>query len=124
MGNQVTCPGLLPSTELKWKTGKKVNPVPCPLLADSSNLDKLCRNVDLKDFILRNIDSDYLVSSLLLNVNKDELLTVGLSIFQNNDKESIKALKHRVTTLENLSMLGAKVFIFSMILLIALTLNE
>lgn len=111
MGNQpVSCPGILPSNELKWKTGKKVSPIPCPLLAETSNLDKLARIVDLKEYILRNLDSDYFMSSILSNSIKDELYAAGIDIFQVVDSESAKNNKKLVGILENLTMIGLKVF--------------
>jgi hypothetical protein len=110
MGNQpASCNGILPSSELKWKTGKKVSPIPCPLLADTSNLDKLARIVDLKEYIIRNLDSDYFMSSILSSSAKDELYAAGIDIFQVIDSESAKNNKKLVGILENLTMIGVKV---------------
>lgn len=108
----------LPSTDLKWKTGKKVSAIPCPYLADVTSLDRLARNIEFKDYILRNIDSDYLVTSMLSNSDKDELLvsnTEFSQIFQCCSKENQESgvigdsKSDFVNVLESFSTLGLNV---------------
>ena len=110
MGNlQSSTTITFPSTEIKWKTGKKVSPIPCPLLKDVTSLDKLVRMVELKDFLLSNIYSDYLIHSLLQNDQKEDLLSSNIPILATPDSASIAELNKRMSILDQASSIGSQV---------------
>lgn len=72
-----------PSNELKWKVGNRTEPVPCPNTVNAANFDTLLSQVDFKDYLCRNLDSEYLVSSILDNADDEVILLEGIIFFQN-----------------------------------------
>lgn len=106
MGNLHTLPGILPSSQIKLKAGKRADSIPYPHIAESSSFEKLFKDCDFKDFVLKNIDNNALITSLL---QKDEIYSSDIRILCGVDKSLQKELGLKVKVVQNLATLGAKI---------------
>ena len=100
---------LLPSADLKWKVGNKNEAIPSCVGHNILTYEKLALGIDFKDFIYSNLDSDYLMSSLLQNAYDESILNHGISYLQNSDPEFYRNLLFKTKSLEDLILAGINV---------------
>jgi hypothetical protein len=106
MGNSPST--VLPSGNLKWKTGNKNGTVPAP----PSNLcsyDKLAKSADFKEYLCENLDSDYLVSSILANAVDDKVLLEGIQFFHGLDAEISEQISKEISNFQSIIAAGIDV---------------
>jgi hypothetical protein len=64
-----------------WKTGFRTTSIPAPF-SSLNSFEKLAKSSDFKDWITRNLDSDYLVTSILLETSTTEALEDNIEFFK------------------------------------------
>jgi hypothetical protein len=64
-----------------WKTGFRTASIPAPF-SSLNSFEKLAKSSDFKDWITRNLDSDYLVTSILLETSTTEALEDNIEFFR------------------------------------------
>eukprot|EP01041_Mallomonas_annulata_P000974 gene974-1892_t len=110
MGISSSKTGILqPSVELKWKSANRNEPVPCPSCLHSSSFDKLVSRVDFKDYLCKNLDSEYLICSLLDNAHDDKILLSGVGYFRNLNPELRKEFAEAIDNFRKITLAGIDV---------------
>ena len=81
--------GIVPaSKDLKWRSGSKTEPVPSNI-GGLTTYEKMMKSSEFKDFLLENLDGNYLISSILTANSVDEnVLLEGISSFNRLDDET------------------------------------
>ncbi|RYH30530.1 hypothetical protein EON65_04935 [archaeon] len=104
MGNHAAVPYLV-DEGVKLKSNFSSS-IPLPEQVDS--MDDLVTSSENKRFLLLNLDSFYLASSLLEEAN-ESLLRRGLRSFQSLSTEEMEQLKQHYANLQNCALSGVKV---------------
>ena len=111
MGNRQSTengPGY-PCQSLKLKSGEKTDAVPYPQSSAATNYEKLFANSGIKEFIYRNLHSNYLVTSVVQNAD-DEFSTLnGISYFQGSDIEMRSEVMENAAKFHKISLAGINV---------------
>lgn len=105
MGNQAASPYLV-DEGVKLKTSLASSSVPVPEQVDS--MDDLITSSENKRFLLLNLDSYYLASSLLEEAD-EALLQKGLRSFQSLSTEEAEQLVQHYDNIQNCALSGVKV---------------
>ena len=111
MGNKAAVPSLV-DEGVKLKSNLANTAVPLPEQVDS--MDDLIVSTDNKRFLLLNLDSFYLSSSLLEDAD-ESLLLKGLRSLQSLSTEDIEQLDRHYDNLRNCASSGIKVTRFTLI---------
>ena len=109
MGSSHSLPGVLPSSDLKVKSGKRTEPLAYPNVADMNNFEKIMRDTDFRDYLFKNIDNDSLISSLLQSNEISSSVSSFLSTTKTIGKDEDALLNSKVELFEKLAILGVKV---------------
>lgn len=107
MGNNRSFPGL-PSSDLKLKTEDRHDHIPYPY-AGSKSYGNIFADIEFKDFILRNLQSNVLISSVLQNALDESVVIDGIRYFQYSSTESRKSVIADVTKFHQFTAAGIKV---------------
>jgi hypothetical protein len=111
MGNQVSSSsiednGIMPSLKLKLKAGITSDTPYEKYMNDNPN--------SFKEFLYKNLDSDYLVSSVLENSAEDSILLEGIDIFDVVDNSDLKnELLDEISNYNSLTSAGINVIYFN-----------
>ena len=114
MGNQSSSLGsyanLLPSSKLKWKSGNEIFAIPCPPdIIKALSFDKLNSSPDFKRYLNKNLDSDYLISSVIENSNDDSVSLAGIQLFHVLNPELRSDLLEQIENFRKITVAGISV---------------
>jgi hypothetical protein len=93
--------------ELELRTGA-IN-ASLPFKHDGSSYESVKNSSEAKEYISANIDSDYLINSLLSQDLEESKLFAGLTCYQQLKQEDLDNLEKNVRNLENCSRAGVQV---------------
>lgn len=124
MGNQSSSRNRvegIPSEDITLKDGDRQKPdrtitndniscafIPCPLQANAT-YRSLFNNCDFKSYVLSNMDSTPLISSILQNIDKESLLLDGIAYHQLIDKNHKKQLHKEINKFQSFPLAGIHV---------------
>lgn len=107
MGNTRSFPGL-PSGELKLKSGDRNDHIPYPF-AGTKSYGGIFADIEFKEFVIQNLQSSLLVTSILQNSSDESIIVDGIRYFQYNSPESRKAIIADITKFHQFTSAGIKV---------------
>lgn len=97
---------------IKWKTGAISESVPAPFEQSKlTTYEQLGLHSEFKEFLLRHIDSDYLVSSVLVSAEDNSVLLEGIEKYKQVDAELISELQQQMENFEQCISAGIDVSI-------------
>lgn len=96
------------STQPKWKTGEKGVAIPSPC-AGVDTFEKLMKFSDFKDYLSRNLDSDYLISSILADDVDSGAFVEGIEQFRTLSPTLREAIVNRIANFELMTVAGIDV---------------
>lgn len=99
---------------VKWKTGVKTESINAPF-SSITTFEKLSKLSEFKDFICRNLYSNYLIDSIL---NSSETSLDGIDGFKSLSPMYRKKIKERIDSFERTTVAGVNVSNKRFILLI------
>lgn len=110
MGNAVseTSP-LYTADELKWKSGAVADSIPSLGIGKVTTYENLHASAVFKDYLIKHIDSDYLISSIMSSSDDDAILLKGIEKFKNLEPEWIDSLHKLVENFELCTSAGINV---------------
>lgn len=92
----------------KWKTGSKTESIPIPF-STLNTFEKLAKSSDFKDWISQNLDSNHLVSSILLDSYDSEALLENVEYFRNLSPGARDELASQINNFELATVAGIDV---------------
>jgi hypothetical protein len=98
----------------KWRTGNKVGAIPSPF-ASAETYEKLAKLSEFKDFLGKNLDSDYLISSILVESEDGSAFLEGIESFKNLAPEMKEEMSSRISNFELATAAGVDVSYFHVI---------
>lgn len=100
---------LAPCSDLKLKNGDKLEPLPCPMISESTSFDKLFATGSFKDFFLSNMDNTSLINIIVQNSNDDAIVLKGIDYFQSLNPDSADEIASKISKMQNFSVAGINV---------------
>lgn len=95
---------------IKWKSGAISESVPAPFdRSKCTTYELLGLSIELKEYLVRHIDSDYLVSSLLASAEDHNLLLQGIEKFKCVEPELVEELQQHMENFEQCISAGIDV---------------
>lgn len=99
---------LFTADELVWKTGAFADGTPAPI-GSSTTFEGLQANTVFKDYLLKHIDSDHLVSSIMAMADLDVLLLKGIDKYKELEPEWVESLQSLVENFQLCTTAGIDV---------------
>lgn len=103
--------------EIQWKTGAISNGIPAP---DEDNpfitYETLQTSVNFKSFLLKHLDSEGLISSILSNVEDNNLILKGFEKYRSTEPELVEEVNSLVNNFQQCVTAGLKVRFFKIYL--------
>jgi hypothetical protein len=109
MGNARSFPGI-PSADLKLKSGDRHDHIPYPF-AGSKSFGNIFADMEFKEFVLQNLQSNALISSIVHNASDESVIVDGIRFFQYNNAESRKIIIADITKFHQFTAAGIKVLL-------------
>ena len=91
-----------------WKTGSKTVSIPGPF-STLNSFEKMAKSSDFKDWVCRNLDSDYLVSSILIDTPTSEGLVDNIEFFRTLSPSLNEEISHHINDFELATVAGVDV---------------
>ena len=91
-----------------WKSGNRLSSIPIPF-SNLNSFEKLARSSDFKEWISRNLDSDYLVSSILTDSHTSEALLDKVEFYKGISPSRQKEILDHINDFELATVAGVEV---------------
>ena len=91
-----------------WKSGNRSCSIPIPF-SNLNSFEKLARSSDFKEWISRNLDSDYLMSSILIDSHASEALLENVEFFKSISPSRQKEILDHINDFELATVAGVDV---------------
>lgn len=96
----------LEENEVTLKNGEINSSVPFPVTSD--HFETLLQTPSLKDYLVANLDDDYLIDSLFSDDPKQSLLS-GFDAFKSSSEEELQKLSSEMTSMQDCAQAGLQV---------------
>ena len=94
---------------LIWKKGNRSDIVPFPGGPSTQSFDKLLTSLDFKDFLYNNLDSEYLVTSIIQDAHNVPVLLQGIQFYRSSSKATRELIESRCSRFCSLSSVGTHI---------------
>ena len=111
MGNSSSKSAQEASVEIRtsgWRSGSKTESMPIPF-STLNTFEKLAKSSDFKEWISRNLDSDYLVSSLLIDTHNSDSLIDNVAFFRSLSPAAREEIARNIKSFELVTVAGIDV---------------
>jgi hypothetical protein len=98
-----------PTQQLKYKVGDKTDPVPCPYAVAKPNYQSIYNDPNFKDYVLRNLNSNPLLRSILQHSSDESIILEGIPYFSSSTREKRTEINNDVKKFQDFILSGLQV---------------